>query len=871
MKINKFWIFFCIPIFCMKTVVWSQANPAIAVLPLNSGLVSLGSTLDLQISISNSGVSNIQAFKLRPVITVPSIVTILPDIQQTGLPAGWSIVTNSGSQIRICNGTDLIGGSSSRTILIKVQGVAIGGPSTFQGQINFANGVNCATPGSAVAGNNIADDVSTSTVQVVAGCSLGINATAGTILCNGGSTTITASETSATGPVEFSITGGAPFQTANVFTNVLAGTYTVTVREVNNPSTCVASTILNVTEPAPIPLPFVNIVQPTCTVSNGIVTIASATTGLTFSIDGGLFSAYPAGGYLLTAGSHAITAQNINNCISPTATIIVNPQPLSPSTPAIGAVTQPNCTISTGSVVLNNLPAGAWTIEPGTVSGNTTTTTVNNLAVGSYSFTVTNSAGCTSPASANVNIMAVGGAPSAPSVSISQPSCTVATGTIIITSSITGLTFSLDGGGFAPYPAGGFTGISAGTHTLISQNIIGCLSPFTNITINAQPASPTAPTVSVEQPSCTVLTGTIRVSSLTTGLTFSLDGGPFAPYPVGGYIITTGIHSLAVQNLSGCTPNITNNIVVNAQPVTPSLVSAFTPITCFGGSSVITASASGGVLPYKYSVNAGVFQNANIFTVGAGSYTISVKDSNGCIGNSSVILITQPPAITATASASSIACSGGNTTLTVLATGGLGTYEYSLNNGTYQSNNTFNVVAGTYTAKVRLINNPTCSTSVNTILTVVQPGILKASATSKAIDFCGGNTVVNVTATGGTTPYTGVGNFVRGPGTWNFIVLDSNGCRTSVDLLVFPPGCVDIKVFPNPAHNNITVNHSASVGTASVLQIFSANGAKVLTHYIPKNSFITTLNISRLSSGNYVIVYINGDEKKETKFIKMNK
>ncbi len=326
---------------------------------------------------------------------------------------------------------------------------------------------------------------------------------------------------------------------------------------------------------------------------------------------------------------------------------------------------------------------------------------------------------------------------------------------------------------------------------------------------------------------------------------------------------------MAVKDLSGCTPNITNNIVINAQPATPSLSAVFTAITCFSGNSVITASAAGGVLPYQYSINAGLFQDANNFTVGAGSYTISVKDAVGCIGNSSTVLITQPTAITVSASASSIACNGGTATLTVSATGGSGAYEYSLNNGNYQPGNTFNVVAGTYTAKIRLINNPACSTAATSILTVVQPGILKASATTKPIDFCGGNTVVNITATGGTLPYMGIGNMMKGPGNWNFIVLDSNGCRTSVDVNIFPPGCVDIKVFPNPAQNYITVNHSASVETA-YLQIFSENGARVLTHYVPQDNFISTLNISKLSGGNYIMVYINGDEKKETKFIKIN-
>ena len=340
---------------------------------------------------------------------------------------------------------------------------------------------------------------------------------------------------------------------------------------------------------------------------------------------------------------------------------------------------------------------------------------------------------------------------------------------------------------------------------------------------------------------------------------------------MGGYTTTQGIHSLAVQNLSGCAPNITDNIIITAQPVTPSLSAVFTTITCFGGTSLITANAVGGVLPYEYRLNSGTFQSSNVFSVGAGSYTISVKDSNGCIGNGSELLVTQPTAITATASASPIACNGGTSTLTVLAAGGIGAYEYSLSNDVYQSANTFNVVAGTYTPKVRLINNPSCSTSVNTIFSVAQPVIFKATAVAKPIDFCGGTTLVNVAVTGGTPPYTGTGNFVKGPGNWTFVTVDSNGCSTSVDLLIFPPGCVDLKVFPNPSQNFITVNHSAAVGNSSFFQIFSGKGVKVLTRYIPLGSFTTTLNITNIPSGNYVLVYINGDEQRETKFIKMNR
>jgi hypothetical protein len=54
-------------------------------------------------------------------------------------------------------------------------------------------------------------------------------------------------------------------------------------------------------------------------------------------------------------------------------------QPALPTTPVVGAITQPTCTVATGSVVLSGLPAGNWTINPGAITGTGATTTINNL------------------------------------------------------------------------------------------------------------------------------------------------------------------------------------------------------------------------------------------------------------------------------------------------------------------------------------------------------------------------------------------------------------------------------------------------------------------------------------------------------------
>ncbi len=149
--------------------VFGQANPFINVLPSNSGIVSVGATIDIIVTIGNTGpVSAIPQAKLRPIIQVPTSVTFLTTAQQTGLPAGWTILSNNGSQLRVCNSTDPIPVSTSRTIILKVQGVTITPPQTFSGNINFGNGTNCAA-GPSVSGDLTTDNSALSTIEVVAG------------------------------------------------------------------------------------------------------------------------------------------------------------------------------------------------------------------------------------------------------------------------------------------------------------------------------------------------------------------------------------------------------------------------------------------------------------------------------------------------------------------------------------------------------------------------------------------------------------------------------------------------------------------------------------------------------------------------------
>lgn len=103
-----------------------------------------------------------------------------------------------------------------------------------------------------------------------------------------------------------------------------------------------------------------------------------------------------------------------------TYTLTVNDIPSSPGT---GTIIQPSCLIPTGSVTLTGLPTNEpWTITRipgGTIfSGTGTTTTVTGLPSGKFNFLVTNSAGCASALSGDVNIVSI---PSVPTIKITDP------------------------------------------------------------------------------------------------------------------------------------------------------------------------------------------------------------------------------------------------------------------------------------------------------------------------------------------------------------------------------------------------------------------------------------------------------------------
>ncbi len=127
---------------------------------------------------------------------------------------------------------------------------------------------------------------------------------------------------------------------------------------------------------------------------------------------------------------------------------------------------------------------------------------------------------------------------------------------------------------------------------------------------------------------------------------------------------------------------------------------------CPDPTGTITANATGGSGSYQYSIDDVNFQESAIFqNIGGGSYTVTIKDSDGCTA-SVLVTVEAESDITFTSTSTEAGCGGSSGSLTINAVGGDGAYNYKVDDGSFQSSNTFeNLSNGIHTVTVRDGNN----------------------------------------------------------------------------------------------------------------------------------------------------------------------
>ncbi len=635
---------------------------------------------------------------------------------------------------------------------------------------------------------------------------LGVTASGTNVICFGGSNgTTTASASGGTAPYTY-FWNTVPVQTAVTATGLIAGTYSVTVTDSNG---CTASADVTISQPVSGMRASLSITNVTCFGSSdgGIdLSVTNGTTPFTYIWSNGAVTEDISN---VSAGIYSVTVTDAHGCTANASGTINQPQALDGTITADDVVCHGGSTGSCKLAVTGGTAPYTFLWSNGSV-----TRDISSLVAGTYSVTITDHNGCKKVVSGNVG----------------QPAAALS-GSIISQSDVTvyggndGSVTVAGTGGTAPYQyslvsgifqdSGTFSLLSAGSYSITVRDAGLCTF---NIPVTiTQPWIPlTAKITSHKDEECFGgVTGTIKIIGWggTSPYLYSINGsilrssGTFSSLPAGNYM-------MRVQDALA---DVFDTVVVISQP--SELAVSFSTVDnhCYGTpSGSATASVTGGTGTYSYSWNTLPLQtNSTATGLRAGTYVVTVTDSNGCKVSADTVINQPAEAFSVSITKTDVKCAGGATgTASAQLSGGTAPFSYSWDTSPVQTTaDASELEAGNYT--VTVTDSYGCISSASVDITEPQ-GITLETTVTQASCPDSNDGAITLSISGGTAPYSF--NWLDGstlqnrtgllPNSYSVVVTDSDACAKSLDVTVSFTGsfgCVEIPqvITPNgDGHND---------------------------------------------------------------------
>jgi arylsulfatase A-like enzyme len=612
-------------------------------------------------------------------------------------------------------------------------------------------------------------------------------------------------------------------------TNLLAGTYSVTISDGNGCLTVVSKTI---TQPTAI---IINgsATNATCGSNNGAISlnINGGTAPFSFLWNNGLTVQNPSS---LAAANYSVIVTDTNGCTSQFSTVVNTlGAPIASS-----VATSVKCFgEATGSILLN--------INYGTApfsflwNNGLTVQNPNGLVAGNYVVTVTDANGCTTITTTNItqsNTIAV-------SANESNASCGQSNGTISLSVN----------GGLEPFNYSWNTGnsmkdlsnLAAGTYSVTITDANNCTKIYAASisNTNAATANLTATPVTCFGNANGSLN--LQIIGGIAPLTFQWNDGSTQQnridLAVGNYIVT-------ILDGNGCATVVSKTI---EQPTAIAMNGSATNATCGSNNGAISLNINGGTAPFSFLwSNGSTVQNPS--SLAAANYTVITSDANGCTAQFSTVVNTLGAPI-ASSVATSVKCFG-EATGSILLNINYGTDPFSFlwSNGlTVQNPN--GLVAGNYLVTVTDANG--CTTITTSNITQSNAIVISANASNAS---CGqSNGSISLTVDGGIAPYnyawnTGASTQITNnlaSGAFFYTVTDANGCMKNGTAILSNLNAVVA---------NLTASQVTCFGsTNGSLSLKISGGTEPFTYQWNDGS--TLQNRTNLAAGTYIVTILDGN------------